>query len=111
MTTTREPVCPAWCDVPAKAHAAEAARPISSWYYHAYVPLDDEIGCVTLSVCQTFEEQAREGDAPDVPTISVEVNKDELTQAETLALAGAIVRAAACMAAAGWTPLGQGSAP
>ncbi len=92
-----QPVCPAWCDVPAEEHAA-AVHPARDWYYHAYTPLDDEIGSVTLAVCQPFEEQVRAGDVPDVPTISVEVNKDELTQAEALALAGAIARAAECMA-------------
>ncbi len=95
--TQTQPVCPAWCKVSAATHAAEA-RPISSWYYHARQTLDDEIGCVTLSVCESFEEHVRPGDAPDVPSVSVEVKKDELTQDEALALAGAIVRAVECMA-------------
>ncbi len=94
--TRTKPECPAWCTILEEGHAVEAADPRGSWYYHAFVvPLDDEVGRVTLSVCQTFEEHLRPGESDSPGTMFVEIAPDELSVAQAGSLAEALVAAVA----------------
>ncbi len=92
MATRTKPECPTWCTISQERHAVEGRDPRGSWYYHVFViPLDDEVGRVTLSACQTFEEQLRPGESDSPGTMFVEIAADELSLAQAGSLAEALV--------------------
>jgi hypothetical protein len=95
--TVTLPECPAWCEVSAQEHEAEAWSRISGWYgHHRRVTLGDFASIYVCSI-QLFEEQiepGQEAQAADELTPSIWASGtdtgDGMTAAQARELAAAL---------------------